>query len=331
MPSLQVRRFGADDTEDVLTSHRIENQSSTLDTPWLHPQLLSRYTTWLRRGGDGTPPTAYLGLADGRPVAVAFLQLPERDNRHLAALSMVVHPDARRRGLGRELFERLSATARDAGRTTLSAFAWESAAAAGFAHRVGLERRAQDVMRRQHLPDLDRADVDRLYGEAAAAADDYELVRIVGRTPPDLVEDMVALVAAINDAPIDDLDVEDEVFTADRLAAFEDIATAGGDRLYRLVARRRDTGALAGHTVVTVERERPGIGEQEDTAVARAHRGHRLGLLLKAGMVRWLAEAEPQLATIDTWNAESNRHMIAVNELLGYQVLGRHLHYQMAL
>ena len=33
-------------------------------------------------------------------------------------------------------------------------------------------------------------------------------------------------------------------------------------------------------------------------------------------MMRWLAEAEPQVESIDTWNAESNDHMIAVNERL---------------
>ena len=40
-------------------------------------------------------------------------------------------------------------------------------------------------------------------------------------------------------------------------------------------------------------------------------------------MMRWLAEQEPQIEAIDTWNAESNDHMIAVNERLGYRVVGR--------
>ncbi len=37
-------------------------------------------------------------------------------------------------------------------------------------------------------------------------------------------------------------------------------------------------------------------------------------------MVAWLAEVEPQLAELTTWNAASNAHMIEVNELLGYRV-----------
>ena len=42
-------------------------------------------------------------------------------------------------------------------------------------------------------------------------------------------------------------------------------------------------------------------------------------------MMRWLAEVEPQLETVDTFNAESNDHMVAVNERLGYRVMGREL------
>jgi hypothetical protein len=62
--------------------------------------------------------------------------------------------------------------------------------------------------------------------------------------------------------------------------------------------------------------------------VARAHRGHRLGLLLKAGMLLWLAEAEPRIETVDTHNAESNNHMISVNEALGYRVMARAVEFQ---
>jgi GNAT superfamily N-acetyltransferase len=185
-------------------------------------------------------------------------------------------------------------------------------------------------MRRQHLEELDLAHVRKLYDEAADVASDYELVRVPGRTPPELVDAVVELMAAINDAPTDDLDIEDEVFSPERLAAYEDYVLSG-NRLYRLVARHRGTGELGGHTVVGVEAARPHIADQHDTAVAEAHRGHRLGMLLKAAMVLWLAEDEPQVRTVDTWNAESNTHMIAVNDALGYRVLGRELQFQRSI
>jgi hypothetical protein len=39
-------------------------------------------------------------------------------------------------------------------------------------------------------------------------------------------------------------------------------------------------------------------------------------------MMELLATTEPQLERIVTWNGQGNTHMIAVNEAMGYTVLG---------
>ena len=331
MPDVQIDRFGPDDTQAMAAALRIGNEVSAVDSPWQHPELPTEHEAAVRLGWDGEPATPYLLRVDGRPVGVGSVSLTERDNSHLAWLSVAVHPDHRRRGHGTALAERLLREAREAGRTSVGIDGWESESTTGFAAAFGLQRRAQEIMRRQHLADVDPDVVRKLYDEAAAAAGDYELVRFVGPTPPDLLEDMVELTAAINDAPTDDLDIEDDVMSVERLQAYEQAVQARGHRIYHLVARQRATGELGGHTVVAVEQERPALAHQHDTAVARAHRGHRLGLLLKAGMLVWLAEAEPRVETVDTWNAESNDHMISVNEALGYRVMGRVLQFQREL
>ncbi len=331
MAELELRRFGPDDTDDVRAALDVRSAVARVDSPWQHPMLLPAYVAELRHGWDGEPETPYLALVDGQVVGTGSVSLTEWDNRHLAWLSVEVLPQCRRRGHGRRLFERLVEEARAAGRTSVAVHGWESEATLSFARAVGVERRSQEIQRRQHLAELAPGRVQQLYDEGAAAAGDYELVRYAGRTPPELRGAMAELMSVINDAPTDDLDIEDEVFTADRLDAYETATLARGMRLYRLVARHRGTAELAGHTVVAVESARPSVGDQHDTAVARAHRGHRLGLLLKAGMLLWLAEAEPRLETVDTWNAESNDHMITVNEALGYRVLGRELEFQRSL
>jgi len=331
MPHLSVTRFGPDDQDAMRAALDLENAVRAAEASWQHPELPRHQEARLRHGWDGEPETPYLLTADRQPVGVGSVSLTERDNTHLAWLSVSVHPEQRRRGYGSALMERLLAEARSAGRTSVGIDGWESEGAVAFATDFGLERRSQEVMRRQHLADVDLALVQKLYDEAAAAAADYELVRIPGRTPEDMRADVVELAAAINDAPTDDLDIEDEVMSEERLAAYEDALEARGQRVLHLVARHRATRAPAGHTVVVVEDERPTLAHQHDTAVVRAHRGHRLGLLLKAAMVLWLAEDEPQVATVDTWNAESNDHMIRVNELLGYRVMGRVLEFQRSL
>jgi GNAT superfamily N-acetyltransferase len=328
MPALEVRRFTPDDTAQAEAVRELATVVSAADAPWEHPWLPEQFDNLLRRGWDGEPPTPYLVTVGDTPVGAALVFLPERENRHLAWLWMMVHPDHRRRGYGSALLEHLEQEAKAVGRTSLLLDGWESERTVAFAARSGLERKSQAVNRRQHLAELGAGVAQELHDEAVRSAVDYELVRVVGRTPPELVDAMVSLVAAINDAPTDGLDVEDEVFSPERLAAYEDATLAGGSRLYRLVARHRVTGELGGHTVVAVEEGRPSVAHQHDTAVARSHRGHRLGLLLKAGMLLWLAEAEPQVETVDTWNTESNDHMISVNERLGYRILGRELQFQ---
>lgn len=48
------------------------------------------------------------------------------------------------------------------------------------------------------------------------------------------------------------------------------------------------------------------------------HRGRGLGLLLKAHNHRLVREGSPGTRWINTWNAESNPWMVAVNEALGF-------------
>src|SRR5436190_18177047 len=93
-------------------------------------------------------------------------------------------------------------------------------------------------------------------------------------------------------------------------------------RDYTVAARHDDTGELAALTEISVDPGEPGWGFQVYTVVARNHRGHGLGLLLKIAMMELLATTETQLERIVTWNDQGNTHMIAVNEAMGYTVLG---------
>ncbi|MGO9219733.1 MAG: GNAT family N-acetyltransferase, partial [Streptosporangiaceae bacterium] len=88
-------------------------------------------------------------------------------------------------------------------------------------------------------------------------------------------------------------------------------------------------GGLAALTQLTVDPAMPEWGFQELTAVARPHRGHRLGLLLKLAMLDLLAGSEPQLTQIITRNAAGNDHMIAINDQLGFEMLGQWLSWEL--
>jgi GNAT superfamily N-acetyltransferase len=327
---MKLHEIGADDLASIETFVEIEN-ALRVDAPWLHPVTVYRRQVGIRYGWDGEPGRHFLAYDGDRPVGLLVVHYTDYDNLDLAWLHLAIRPEERRQGHGTALLEAAYDVCRAMKRPLVGADGWDSDRTRAFAAANGFEQKSQGIMRRQHLAELPAGLVDRLYDEAAPAAKAYELVRIFGYTPTDLLEPLAEAAAAINDAPLDDLEIEDEVFSGDRLKAYETAQIEGGHRFYRIIARHRDTGELAGLTVVTVDSEDPTIGDQHDTSVVRSHRGHRLGQLLKADMLRWLAEAEPQVATIDTWNAESNDHMVGINERLGYRIMGRGLEYQRRL
>jgi GNAT superfamily N-acetyltransferase len=308
-----------------------------VDTPHRLPiTTTTAFTARLRHSGDGHPPLMAVvreppdrAPADaGRVVGLLRLHLPGWDNTHLAGVHVVVDPRERRRGLGSRLFAAGVARARAEGRRLVCAACFDQTAGMPFLKAMGLDRVLEEVYRRQDLLAADWPRLDREYAEAERVAAGYRLLRLPGAVPDELLPAVAAMTEAINDAPTDDLDFEDEVFSPERIRAYEADQAAQGRRLYRLVTQQRETGALAGHTMVAVAAEQPWLADQHDTSVVRAHRGHRLGLLLKIGMLRWLREAEPQLRTLDTDNAASNAHMIRVNEILGYEVVARTVEWQ---
>jgi GNAT superfamily N-acetyltransferase len=325
---MELTRFTPDDIEAIDRYVEVENAVRAADSPWEYPLTRHEAQGILAFGYDLEPGIPSLAVVDGVVMGVGKYSISDYDNQHLAWLAVLVHPEHRRRGHGSSLLAGLVNQVRATGRTSIGTSGWESERTSAFAARHGLERKAFEVNRRQVLAELDLAELDRLYDEARSAASAYELVRQPGHTPEEELEAVAVMVSAINDAPTDDLDIEDEVFSPERVRAYETANEKRGITIYRLMARHRETGELAGQTVVGVDRERPNIGEQHDTSVVAVHRGHRLGLLLKLEMNRWLRDAEPRLETIDTWNAESNDFMIGVNEALGYRIMGRELAFQ---
>jgi GNAT superfamily N-acetyltransferase/RimJ/RimL family protein N-acetyltransferase len=330
MVDLRIEPMDAADPAALNDLLALYAKADAVDRPWHPGWPASLVRTLATHGWDDVPEQFFLGRdASGTLVAAGSVFLPERENRHTAIIEARVHPDHRRRGLGSALYDHLEGLAAEGDRTSLVTFGPDSASVRGFAEGRGYALGSVGMSRPVDLRQVSVEEIEAAYAEAAVVVgDDYDLIRLPGAMPEDLLEAYVDAVAAINDAPLDDLALDDEVHDAGRIRQYERCQELSGYRLYRVLARHRASGAIAGHTVVAVCGDRPQLGDQHDTTVVGAHRGHRLGLLLKADMMRWLRDVEPDLETIGTQNAASNDHMIAVNERLGYRVLGRSLEFQ---
>ncbi|MFC7430699.1 MULTISPECIES: GNAT family N-acetyltransferase [unclassified Agrococcus] len=284
---------------------------------------------------------AYLGgWLDGRLVARGFVSLSRHEALHVAQTDVLVLPEARRRGVGTAVWRAVERILDADGRTTVQSWvdhrpapgpALEAPTGFGSVPRDASEVRfllslgfALEQVERMSELRLDDAlaDLERLRDAALPHARGYAIRSWVGRTPPDLLDDLAGLHQRMStDAPAAGLEHEEEAWDAARVERVEAIEERRGRELLRSVAIHEASGALVAFTtLVLASPERPVY--QHDTLVHGDHRGRRLGMLVKVANLLALAERVPHGARVMTWNAEENRPMLGVNEALGFRAIG---------
>jgi GNAT superfamily N-acetyltransferase len=276
----------------------------------------------VERGGSmvGTHRAAVAGDA---VVGALRLLLPVRDNTTVAYVDLAVHPDARRRGVGSALLAEAGRIAAASGRTAMVAEVDEpvpETAGCSFALRHGWSCDLRESRRDLVLP-VDEARLAALEAAARAAGPGHEVLTWRDRTPDALVEDRALLGRRMStDAPSGDAPVEEEHWDVARVREQEAGHVARGRTVLTGGAVR--DGRLVAYTELHVPLERPARAQQGATLVLREHRGHRLGARVEIAVLRELAATLPQVRRISTYNAESNRPMVAVNEALGFRRAG---------
>lgn len=274
----------------------------------------------------------------------ASLDLSLTEDTSTAQFMVGVVEAARGRGIGSALYERVLAGIGD--RTTLQTWFYSPEVPAGDVRAVlaasgsgavdGASPGASWLLHRGFV--LEQAErYSRLDVVAGSGADlavlahsaaqhagvDYDLVSWHGRVPDVLVDDLAELQQRFSvDAPTAGLDVDEQVWDADRVAVTEDRGEARGHDRVRVAVRHVPSGRLVALTELTWASRNPAGVWQQITLVHPRHRGHRLGLWMKAANLQQLLAVNPDAARVHTWNANENSHMLAINEALGFQRLG---------
>lgn len=257
---------------------------------------------------------------DGRLLATCLLEVEDRaDNRRLAWIEASTAPDVRRRGLGTEVVVRLLPAALAEGRTLLMGGAPEGRPGAAFASALGLAVGQREHSNRARTVEMPVEVLRTWVAAAATEAAGYSLEAVDGPFPEELLAPYAALALIMNDAPIDDLELEDFRYTADELRSGQQAAERRGAIRWTVVARHDATDELVGLTELLIPRHDRWLAEQGDTGVAAAHRGHGLGRWLKATNALRLLEEHPEVEAIQTWNASTNPHMLAINHAMGFR------------
>lgn len=274
---------------------------------------------FLAGGWWGDPGEVWAVREAGRIVAWYRLTLPDLENTDMARLTMSVSPEHRRRGLGRDLLRHAMRRAAAAVRTVIYGSAWRESPGEAFAKAAGATPGLVDVRRVLTVRDLPPGRLADLRARAERAAAGYSLVSWTGPVPDEVLDAVAELYNALDDAP-HAARMDRQVWDGRRIRERADVLLRGSKvRRYSTAARHDATGDLVALTQIDIDPGVTGWGRQGMTAVTGPHRGHRLGLLVKATATQQFIDAERGVERIETMNAAGNTHMIAINDALGYE------------
>ena len=279
------------------------------------------------------PKRVFLARVDGQIVGRGIHELQSGDDVRSAWLHAEVLPEFRRRGIGAALYDRVEQIARSDKRAVLQSFAHHRAvdgehidSPTGFGSVPADDDATRFLLAREYgLAQVDR--MSRLALPATltkqCAVPGYELEGWDGATPEHRLADLALMQARMStDVPLGELDYQPEEWDEDRVRDLDARRAAEGRRYLTTAVRDLATDQLVGFTELTAPKDPRRPVFNHNTLVLREHRGHRLGMLIKLANLRRLADTEPGHPAIYTWNAEENRHMLDVNETIGFLPVG---------
>ncbi|MCW2798793.1 MAG: hypothetical protein JWQ70_265 [Aeromicrobium sp.] len=292
---------------------------SANDEEWDRPYGPQEMRVTLLDDSEFQQVLGYLARDDaGAPVAVGTVEFTFKDNLDLGFLQIYVAADRRREGHGTAMESYLAEVAREHGRTSLMGEAHWDFGQSGSAHTAFAEARGYH---------LDLADGHRVLDLPATLPDapprdDYTLVAWRGRTPEEWIDQYADMVSVfVQEAPSGDYPIENEFYDAARVRA-DDQRLIDQGRLMQVVIAVSPEGELAGHTQLVFPAADPGEVYQWGTLVLPAHRGHGLGLSLKVRAMEVSAALLEGRRYVHTGNSLVNEPMIAVNDAMGYRLVG---------
>lgn len=325
----------APDARDFVRSVEVGNavEAVMFGTPDLAYEPAENLAHWR---DPKAPFWLYVARVEGAIVARALVETTEGETETAWVLVQVL-PEFRGRGIGRALADRAEQHVRDDGRHKILVYNASTElggrrlpSPTGFGSIAADSRETLFLQRRGYrFEQVERVSrlalpltglEQRLQDAVAASGPDYVVHTWERHTPERWIPDMALLLTRMStDAPSAGMEEPEDIWTPERLIEQESRSAREQPR-HRLTAAAEHvpSGELVAFTELSVPPQRHRAVSQYATLVRREHRGHKLGMLVKVRNLIHLAEKYPGHPSVTTFNAEENRHMLNVNEELGF-------------
>ncbi len=298
---------------DLYRLHDREYYPNDPEMPW--PQ---RLVDWRYLRSDEDIPR-WVAWEDGEIVATAGCFLMVEQDLDNSFGFIYVHPDHRKRGLGRQVagpvFDYVAADSRKRFAVAIPVeFPSED-----LARRAGMKDAYRERISQLRTADVDEHQLDEWIARAGERATDYEIVNLGSPIPDEYRERFVAVTEVMNTAPMEDFEEEPFHWSLELLADAEKSEALRKRTILTFAAVHKPTGVFAGYTNVVYQSLFPAKAHQWDTGVDPEHRNLGLGRWLKAAMMKEILTNYPDVAVVETENAGSNAPMLNINIEMGFK------------